>query len=52
MDELKFLRAKDEVFQNSDLELQKSMEKCENLEREIERQKAELEDNDFNLRVL
>lgn len=52
MGELEFLRKKDEVFEQADKELEVFRQKILTLEREIERQKSEIDEFDFNNRVL
>jgi hypothetical protein len=50
--ELEFLRKKDEVFAEADKELEVFRQKILALEREIERQKGEIDEYDFNNRTL
>ena len=52
MEELVFLREKDAAFASADMDKQMLVDKIEALEREVERQAGQLEDNDFNIRVL
>ena len=52
MKELVFLREKNKAFDEADAERAHLVQKIDGLEREIERQKGMLEENDFQLRVL
>ena len=50
--ELQFLRDKNAAFAEADADRQELLHKMEDLEREVEKQKAELEESEFQLRVL
>ena len=50
--ELQFLRDKNAAFAEADADRQELLRKMDDLEREVERQKAELEESEFQLRVL
>ena len=52
VDELQFLRDKNEAFAEADADRADLLQRMDGLEREIERQKVQLEENDFQLRVL
>ena len=45
--ELQFLREKNAAFAEADADRQELLRKMDDLEREVERQQAELEENDF-----
>lgn len=45
--ELQFLRDKNAAFAEADADRQELLRKMDDLEREVERQKAELEENEF-----
>ena len=49
--ELQFLRDKNAAFAEADADRADLLRKMDGMERELERQQVELEDNDFQLRV-